>query len=101
MSTRSRSELLKTSTIEEANADEEKAPDYNVAPTKTSPAVLARPPRSASDDAEPVRQLRNVKCELVAVAVRVCPGCKHPLFGGGCREEEGLPSTRGTTVAAD
>ncbi|GAB2679209.1 SOS response-associated peptidase family protein [Kribbella swartbergensis] len=64
-STRSRSELLETFKIEEAYADEEKAPDYNVAPTKTSPAVLARPPRGAGDDAEPVRQLRNLKWGLV------------------------------------
>ncbi|GAB2635233.1 SOS response-associated peptidase [Kribbella swartbergensis] len=64
-SARSRSELLETFKIEEAYADEEKAPDYNVAPTKTSPAVLARPPRGAGDDAEPVRQLRNLKWGLV------------------------------------
>jgi hypothetical protein len=58
-STRSRSDLLETFKIEEALADEEKAPDYNVAPTKTSPTVLARAPRDAEDDAEPVRQLRT------------------------------------------
>ena len=41
-STRSRSDLLGTFKIEQALADEEKAPDHNVAPTKTSPTVLAR-----------------------------------------------------------
>ena len=60
-STRSREDLLETFEIEEALADEEKAPDYNVAPTKTSPTVLARLTRGADDDAEPVRQLRNLK----------------------------------------
>ena len=60
-STRSREDLLETFKIEESLADEEKAPDYNVAPTKTSPTVLARPPRDAGEDAEPVRQLRNLK----------------------------------------
>ena len=64
-STRSREDLLETFKIEEALADEEKAPDYNVAPTKTSPTVLARPPRGADQNAEPVRQLRNLKWGLV------------------------------------
>ena len=54
-----RSELLETFNIEEALADEEKPPDYNVAPTKTPAVVLARPPRD-DKDAEPVRQLRNL-----------------------------------------
>jgi putative SOS response-associated peptidase YedK len=40
-----RSELLETFKIEEALADEEQAPDYNVAPTKISSAVLPRAPR--------------------------------------------------------
>jgi putative SOS response-associated peptidase YedK len=57
--------LLETFKIEEAFADEEKAPDYNVAPTKISPAVLARPPRGDDEDAEPVRQLRNLKWGLL------------------------------------
>jgi putative SOS response-associated peptidase YedK len=63
-STRTRSELLETFKIEEALADEEKPPDYNVAPTKTPAVVLARPPRD-DKDAEPVRQLRNVIWGLV------------------------------------
>jgi putative SOS response-associated peptidase YedK len=58
-SARSREDLLETFKIEDALADEETAPDYNVAPTKTSPTVLARPRRGADEDAEPVRQLRN------------------------------------------
>jgi putative SOS response-associated peptidase YedK len=64
-STRSREDLLETFKVEEALADEEKAPDYNVAPTKTSPTVLARPPRGANEDTVPVRQLRNLKWGLV------------------------------------
>jgi putative SOS response-associated peptidase YedK len=64
-STRSREDVLETFKIEEALADEEKAPDYNVAPTKTSPTVLARPPRGGDEDAEPARQLRNLKWGLL------------------------------------
>lgn len=55
--------------IDSSNADDELRPDYNVAPTKTSAVVLARPPRDDSGDqdkdAEPVRQLRNLKWGLV------------------------------------
>ena len=52
--------------IDSSNADDELKPDYNVAPTKTSAVVLARPPRDAEDkNAEPVRQLRNLKWGLV------------------------------------
>ncbi len=64
-SARSREDLLETFKIEEALADEEKAPDYNVAPTKTSATVLARPPSGGDEDAEPVRQLRNLKWGLL------------------------------------
>jgi hypothetical protein len=53
-SARSRSELIETLKIEEALANSELAPDYNVAPTKTSPAktspaVIARPRRGGGD----------------------------------------------------
>jgi putative SOS response-associated peptidase YedK len=64
-SSRTRSDLLETFKIEEALADEEKAPDYNVTPTKTSPTVLSRPLRGTGADAEPQRQLRNLKWGLV------------------------------------
>src|SRR3954469_3566142 len=40
-------------------------PDYNVAPTKQAPIVMARPPRGSADDAAPVRQLRLVNWGLV------------------------------------
>jgi putative SOS response-associated peptidase YedK len=84
-SARSRSELLETFKIEEAFADEEKAPGYNVAPTKTPAVVLARPPRD-DKDAEPVRQLRNLKWVPAQLhrpgpenlsAGRTCPGRYH------------------------
>jgi putative SOS response-associated peptidase YedK len=61
----SRAKLLETLGIEKSLADEEKAPDYNVAPTQTSPTVLARQPRGSGEDAEPVRQLRNLKWGLL------------------------------------
>jgi hypothetical protein len=45
-SSRTRSDPLETFKIEEALAEEEKAPDYNVTPTKTSPTVpLSAPAR--------------------------------------------------------
>lgn len=40
-------------------ADPEMAPDYNVAPTKTSPVVIARVPKET--DEERRRQLRNLE----------------------------------------
>lgn len=65
-STRSREDLVRTFEIDTWSADEEALePDYNVAPTKPSPVVLARRPKDTPDDAEPVRQLRNLKWGLV------------------------------------
>ncbi|MFC9841587.1 hypothetical protein ACFVKB_48820 [Rhodococcus sp. NPDC127530] len=51
--------LLETVEIDPDRADPELAPDYNVAPTKTSPVVVARPPKDTGDD-QPQRQLRNL-----------------------------------------
>lgn len=45
-------------------ADPPLPPDYNVAPTKTAPVVIARPPRD-DKDGNPVRQLRNLRWGLV------------------------------------
>ena len=64
-STRSRDDLVETFDIDTARAEEALDPDYNVAPTKTSPVVLARRPKDSSDDTEPVRQLRNFTWGLV------------------------------------
>ena len=64
-STVSRSTLLDTFAIEDARADPELEPDYNVAPTKTTPVVLARLPKDGPHNAEPDRQLRNLKWGLV------------------------------------
>ncbi|NDL60047.1 SOS response-associated peptidase [Phytoactinopolyspora mesophila] len=50
--------------VDRIDVHERVEPDYNVAPTKNSPTVLARPPRDAKD-ADPVRQLRNLKWGLV------------------------------------
>ena len=86
-STRSREDLLETFKIEEALADEEKAADYNVAPTKTSPTVLARPPRGADDETDPVRQLRNLLSSR-----RDRPGPPpHRCRADGCRQRPGGP----------
>jgi putative SOS response-associated peptidase YedK len=64
-STRSREDLLGEFEIDSTNTDEDAIePDYNVAPTKTSPVVLARPPRD-DKEGEPVRQLRRLKWGLV------------------------------------
>jgi putative SOS response-associated peptidase YedK len=45
-------------------ADPELPADFNMAPTKTSPAVVARPPRE-DREAAPVRQLRNLRWGLI------------------------------------
>jgi hypothetical protein len=50
-------------TIEAVLSVEVRGGGYNVAPTKLSAAVLARPPRD-EPDADPVRQLRNLKWGL-------------------------------------
>lgn len=51
--------------VERVEVRENLQPDYNVAPTKVSPVVLARLPKDAADDAEPVRQLRDLTWGLV------------------------------------
>jgi putative SOS response-associated peptidase YedK len=63
-STQSRDELIETFDIEAERADPPLPPDYNVAPTKVAPVVVARPPRE-DRGAEPVRQLRNMRWGLV------------------------------------
>ncbi|RZL79658.1 MAG: SOS response-associated peptidase [Rhodococcus sp. (in: high G+C Gram-positive bacteria)] len=62
-STTSRKTLLETLEIDPERADPELPPDYNVAPTKTSPVVIARVPKD-TDDEQPQRQLRNLKWGL-------------------------------------
>jgi putative SOS response-associated peptidase YedK len=66
-SSRTRSDLLETFKMEEALADEEKAPDYNVTPTKASPTVLSSHPRGAGADAEPQRQVAEPEVGAGAV----------------------------------
>jgi putative SOS response-associated peptidase YedK len=64
-STASRANLLEQFLVDEKNAEELKGPDYNVAPTKHAPVVIARPDRDASDDGERVRQLRSFRWGLL------------------------------------
>lgn len=61
----SRANLLEQFLVDEQNADELRGPDYNVAPTKQAPVVIARAPKDAPDDEDPVRQLRSFRWGLV------------------------------------
>jgi hypothetical protein len=47
------------------SADELRGPDFNVAPTKQAPVVIARIPRESSEDADPVRELRSLRLGLL------------------------------------
>ncbi|MFI6833717.1 SOS response-associated peptidase [Kribbella sp. NPDC050241] len=64
-STARRADLLEQFQLDGDNADELKDPDYNVAPTKTAPVVIARAPSDGPRDADAVRQLRLFKWGLV------------------------------------
>ncbi|MEU4293101.1 SOS response-associated peptidase family protein [Kribbella sp. NPDC026596] len=64
-STARRADLLEQFQVDDDNADELKDPDYNVAPTKTAPVVIARPPGDGPKDADAVRQLRLFKWGLL------------------------------------
>jgi putative SOS response-associated peptidase YedK len=63
-SSRSRTALLETFDVDSSSVDEELAADYNVAPTKVAPVVVARTPQDEPESA-PVRQLRNLRWGLV------------------------------------
>jgi putative SOS response-associated peptidase YedK len=56
---------MKMFSIDQLDADEQLRPDYNVAPTRKSPVVLAAPSPQTPKDAEPVRQLRNLRWGLI------------------------------------
>src|SRR5687767_5922064 len=60
-SARSRNQLMDAFRIDSPNAAEVSRQDYNVAPTKKAPAVLAE----TQDDAEPVRQLKLLRWGLI------------------------------------
>lgn len=64
-STASRANLLEQFVVDEKNADELRGPDFNVAPTKQAPVVIARAERDSADEVEPVRQLRTFRWGLV------------------------------------
>jgi putative SOS response-associated peptidase YedK len=64
-SSRSADDLAAEFEVDQIDVQEQLSPDYNVAPTKKSPVVLARLPKGAPDDAEPVRQLRTLTWGLV------------------------------------
>jgi putative SOS response-associated peptidase YedK len=61
----SRADLLERFAVEEPNADELRGQDFNVAPTKDNPVVIARIPADAEEDAEPVRELRAFRWGLL------------------------------------
>jgi len=61
----SRANLLEQFYVDDDNAAELKGPDYNVAPTKVAPVVIARAPLDGPKDADPVRQLRLFKWGLL------------------------------------
>ncbi len=60
-SARSRNQLMEAFKIEEPHAAEVSRQDYNLAPTKKAPAVLATSPV----DADPVRELRLLRWGLI------------------------------------
>lgn len=60
----SHNDLIALFKVDASQSDPELPPDYNMAPTKTSPVILARPPRD-DRDADPIRQLRNLVWGLV------------------------------------
>ncbi|ONI79063.1 DUF159 family protein [Kribbella sp. ALI-6-A] len=64
-STASRANLLERFVVDEQHADELRGPDFNVTPTKSNPVVIARVPKDAGDDVEPVRELRSFRWGLV------------------------------------
>jgi putative SOS response-associated peptidase YedK len=63
----SRAELLERFVVDEKNADELRGQDFNVTPTKDNPVVIARLTEDASDDADPVRELRAFRWGLLPV----------------------------------
>jgi putative SOS response-associated peptidase YedK len=61
----SRPELLERFEVSDANADELRGPDFNVAPTKNNPVVIETVPDAADDQADPVRELRLFRWGLL------------------------------------
>jgi len=61
---RSPDDLVEEFEVAAVDVTESLTPDYNVAPTKTVPAVIERPPRGQRD-AEPVRRLITLRWGLV------------------------------------
>ncbi|TCC46322.1 SOS response-associated peptidase [Kribbella pittospori] len=64
-STARRTDLREQFQVDDDRADMLKEPDYNVAPTKLAPIVIARPPADGAKDPDAVRQLRLFKWGLV------------------------------------
>lgn len=62
--TREPGDLARIFRVPENRLDPALPPDWNMAPTKLAPVVIARPPRD-DRDAEPVRQLRALRWGLV------------------------------------
>ena len=65
-STKARQELLDEFQVELDASEDALQPDYNVAPTKSVPAIIKRAPKGEEGEAEtPVRMLRTVRWGLV------------------------------------
>ncbi len=64
-SVRSRQQLMQLFAAEKTDSDEPLREDYNVAPTKRAPAVLAKVPDGEPKDADPVRELRVLRWGLI------------------------------------
>lgn len=65
VSARDRNQLMKMFQIDQLEADEPLRPDFNVAPTRKSAVVMAAAAADAPKDADPVRQLRNLRWGLI------------------------------------
>jgi putative SOS response-associated peptidase YedK len=61
----SRADLLERFAVDDSNGDELRGQDFNVAPTKNNPVVLARVRQDAGDVAEPTRELRAFRWGLL------------------------------------
>jgi putative SOS response-associated peptidase YedK len=79
-STSNRARLLEQFDVDEDNAAELKGPDYNVAPTKVAPVVIARAPSDGPKDADPVRQLRLFKWALLPDQLRRSRGANLSVW---------------------
>jgi putative SOS response-associated peptidase YedK len=64
-STRPKLQLTETFHIDADHTDERLREDYNVAPTKTAPAILSTLPKDSAEDVAPTRRLELLRWGLV------------------------------------